>query len=410
MMGVTGMDCQRIWPERWVRGLRTLHHGRKMVLRKNGKPVEETNAADLLWPLNPGVMATLFTNGIPVNLGEFVETPYAARASKVYPALLGEASPRVKNILTASFLRSAWNVLSWQDQGARLYILDLATAEALCWTKVEDLEIDTLQLPVRSFYVQIPRDMEWKVSLDKENSFDPEPEQLMEGYMVSGEYVDGKLVVLHVVMCGKAQKSEDDNIHWVKLSLEGCKTIGEFIHRNLTAEPALIFDGFTQEIGEVKEGQHLFFAKPEAMRLLMGAILYITSAHPHLRAIPTPLRPKGNKTTPRHVRKWKQYEQSTRAAITWVGGPLEGVVHEDGVGLNNEDMGLEGAAATRRPPRPHMRAGHYRRVWLGPVDARTGRELRWIKPVAVGDWDRRLAWEALKGHRVGKVRTAEVVR
>jgi len=85
--------------------------------------------------------------------------------------------------------------------------------------------------------------------------------------------------------------------------------------------------------------------------------------------------------------------------VTWVGGPLEAIL---------EDITEEVDAHLRKPPRPHIRAGHYRRVRCGPK-GNQHLELRWIKPVHVGSWDRVHAWEQLKGKMLSPrmVRTAK---
>jgi hypothetical protein len=310
-----------------------------------------------------------------------------------------------------SDLRWAFHTEWWEYAGHRVYALDATTAHALLSTDIEDFPAEQFHLPVNSFFLRLPRELGWEVDirltklpqseLNTPMDQHPEPMQKLDGIMVTGETKNGQLDTISIVVSGYTQRQDHayaavgmaDHLMWVELSMKDTdgnyRTLGEVIRQTLVTEP--LPDGSLPTHPENEEN---------LLKLVLGTILYITSAHPHLKAIdpPSPGRLAKARRDPKQAAKLRH---RSRYAVTYVGGPHEGFQEQpDEVPVDQ---------LKRKPPRPHQRAGTWRWQRIGPRGGDLVRHT-WINPVSIGSWDRIAAWEALKGLRIsiGKTRPAEV--
>lgn len=285
-------------------------------------------------------------------------------------------------------LRYVWQATWWVRGGRRVYVLDETTTLALMYTDVADIPADELHLPMRSFFLRVPASLGWRVQLPATDTLakGTELDQPLNGFVVTGEYREDdptRLQRIRVLVTGLGSVPEEDNTHFYDLTIRPGQTLGEVIHQRL--EPNTPADADVQE-----------FINRDVLRLIFGAILYITSANPRLVPVPPMLRPTV-KRKGAGKRAWRQYDAATRHPVIYVGGPSEGITRSPG-----QDAGSP--TSDRKPPRPHMRSGHFRNVAVGPRGG--GQHVRkWIAPVQVGDWDRVLAWKTAQALKLTEART-----
>jgi hypothetical protein len=257
----------------------------------------------------------------------------------------------------------------------------------LIYTAFDSFPTAEFQLPVRSFYLRVPECLEMWCNVPSLMYGDlftaeeapqlgliqqRETEQPLDGFLVTGEYQGSRLTALRVLAAGRGSTPEEDNTHWFHLGLQGA-TLGAVV---------------AAAAQEARDHQAEEWLEEREMRLVLGTILYLQMAHPELTPIPPTPRP-GVKRKGSGKRIWKQYEASTRYTVVVIGSPRDEI---ERVQIKRTPGRL-----TRRPPRPHMRAGHWRAVWLGAhTDPTRHTETRWIKPVWVGDWARIEQYESIE--------------
>lgn len=383
--GPPGMDLRMVWPERQLEIYKTKLWGTALGI---GLP-----------PL-PDFLQ-LVGGKMPDSHEDLLHTPYADGMLALYQQLVDRKILAFEpaQVQLKSDIRWAYHTEWWQYEGHRIYALDATTAHALLNTNFDDFPVDQFHLPVRSFFIRLPRELGWRVSLYEWNTrakvwanidpSHPEPDQEMDGFMVTADEHNGQLKALSIVVAGRSARSPmEDHLMWVETPIWNRKTLGEVVTQSLTPDNAMPEDDdFDRKL----------------LKLVYGAILYIISAHPELRAIapPTPGRIAKARREPKQASKIKH---RSRYIITYVGGPQQGFQAQE------DDTPVE--SLVRRPPKPHMRAGHMRHVWLGHRGtAERQTEIRWIQPVMVGSWDRIAAWQMLQGMRltIRKTRPAEMI-
>ena len=298
----------------------------------------------------------------------------------------------------------------WEHEGHRVYAVDAQTAHAFLNTSIDEFPMEQLRLPVKSFFIRVPRELGWEVSLlvpgytppewDRPVEEHPEPTQELDGFMVTGEYTGATLDQLQIILSGRSKLAlEADHTLWLELGMHHT-TLGEVVRQHL--EPSgkithamveMLYGPTSPSVAEIDR---------KMLRFILATILYVTSVHPQLKAVEPP--PKlSAKATKYSTLATKAAKDRSRYVIHYVGGPSESFRTQ-----RSDDV----TDTKRKPPRPHVRSGHFQHVWLGPRDTPDRRsEVRWIQPVQVGSWDRIAAYQAMKGLRISlnKTRPAEVI-
>ena len=385
-----GMDLRMTWPERQLE-LRRLHYRRGLHAY-----------ADTVLPYLPDFIARC-GGRMPMEARAVAETEFARRLEEHWNRHLQfrrNLSPEVAEMLLNGDARWAYHVEWWEYEGRRVYVLDPVTAHALLHTTVDEFPTEMLRFPVRSFFIRIPRDLGWQYDLREfpnlvssvpDMKDHPEPVQEIDGVHVTLDGPTERPDRLQLVVAGRSVRGVDaDHLMWSEVSLQP-PTLGEVLAQTLTAT-------------DRAEGADEIIVR-KIIGLVLGTVLYITSSHPELRAV-APVSASGLAKAlkdPDPKRRARAAERS-RYAIMYVGGPTQSFRKADGDG-KPEDL-------SRKPPRPHVRTGHFRHVWLGARDSAERRsEVRWIQPVTVGSWDRVAAYNAEKGYRyvIRKTRPAEMI-
>lgn len=389
--GPDGYDLRMTWPERqlWLRD-------------KNLRNARLRKLADTELPyLNDFVERC--GGRMPDTLDELERSPWGVALERFWNQMFQHnrnLSYELAQMQLHADVRWAYAVEWWEYEGRRTYLLDPTTAHALLHTNVDDYPTAEFKLPLRSFFIRIPREMGWKFELSEQAGIilsqpldtHPEPTQEMDGFHVTADMVGGRIYNLEIVAAGRSTFGPmGDHMMWGEVPFAQHATLGEVINQMLVPSSraaSMTEAGFNKKI----------------LHLVLGTILYVTSLHPELRAVEPPHHGTLAKAMKDGGAKAARAAERSRYCITYVGGPRSGFKTAGGEG------DVDGM--TRKPPRPHVRAGHMRHIWLGArgTDGRHS-EVRWIQPVMVGSWDRIAAYEAEKGYRfvMHKTRPAEVV-
>jgi hypothetical protein len=400
----------KIWPERWLEDMR-----RQATPTAEYRDAATGRTLAKLPAMYPGTdgkglwvgVERLVREGhgrISLNYDEFRHTQYASEVRQLGEQMEQSQRMEVANggaMWASQHLIGTYLVARWLYHGRRYYAVDPATALALLDTEFDEYPVADVRLPVQTFWVGIPPTIQWFIDSSKIDSpnAQKEPTQRVEGLLVGGcDFdADGKPNSLRMLICGKSAYPEEDAHLWYSTGLNTATG---------TLEP---FSQLRPPM-EMDESNRAYFAGADfageqemmavALKFVLGLCLYLNCVHPQLKVhepVPLPtVRRKG-----RHKQTWNQYEQSTRCHVTYVGGPDH--AHRQAALVEGAPM----AEMTRRPPRPHTRAGHIRRQWVGTGELRHV-ENRWIQPVKVGDWSRILLWDQTQ-HVIHKTRRAEVV-
>lgn len=378
-----GLDLRMTWPER------------QLFIREQNYRLGRYALAEAELPPLPDFIKAC-GGKMPDSFHSTLYTPFAEKLSalwnKYYRDSRGHLSHEVASAVLNAGARNAYHTEWWEYEGRRVYALDPTTAFALLHTDIDDFPCAEFHLPVRSFFLRIPRELGWQFSLETMMSLNgvtlmgglsvpldehPEPVQELEGFHVTADMRGAELLRLQVIIAGRSIRNPaGDHTMWIELPMRH-SNLGEVIAQVL--EPA---DDLAARTGYDIDRRFL--------KIILGSILYITSAHPELRAIAPQSSGTRAKALKDPARAGVAKERS-RYAITYVGGPQYGVRHEPG------HVAVD--ALTRRPPAPHMRTGHYRWQPYGPRDAGLRRHI-WVQPVQIGAWDRIAAYEAQKGLRI----------
>lgn len=389
-VGSDGLDLRMTWPER------------QLLIRRDNYRRGLRELADVELPFLPDFIQQV-GGAMPQTYDSLHGTQFVSRLEAFWTqhARRGVQAVEVCRLLLNAAARYAYLVEWWEYEGRRSYALDPITAHALMHTHLEEFPVSALRLPVRSFFLRIPQDLGWTVSLENRPDVNlsvpldrhPEPIQPLDGIHVGCDMVNGELKQLQVVIAGRSRQGpEGDHCIWGEIKVEGAETLGQLINQELAP-----VDAWAATAADLDR---------RVLRMALGTILYITSSHPELR----PIEPPASKTLAKAEksdnpeRRARALERS-RYTITYVGGP--------NAGFREAARGATGPLGyTRKPPKPHVRVGHMRHVWVGPRESPSRHtEIRWIQPVMVGSWDRLAAYNAEKGYQIaiGKTRPAMIV-
>lgn len=416
-----GADLRMTWPERQL-AIRRMEYRRGLY-----------KLADTELPFLPDFIARV-GGAMPLTLGALNETEYSRRMETFWSQQANRGMDRdVAELMLNAGIRYAYAVEWWEYEGRRAYLLDPTTAHALMHTSIDDFPVSEVRFPVRSFFIRFPQELGWSLSMDRPDvnlsrprHLHPELEQPLDGVHLTVDGPTERPTRVQVIIAGRSQRDlAGDHCMWSELPLfrhdgvsintgEGLRkvgppcdgvTLGQIIDSGIQV-------GRVTTVGDVVNNRLLPNDKWAALadvdrkilRMAFGALLYITSSHPNLR----PIDPPAESTLKRQERTGNPEQRAraknrSRYSITYVGGPTSGFRAARAPSGEPSDM-------TRQPPRPHVRVGHFRHVWLGPRDGERRSEVRWIQPVTVGTWDRVAAWRAEQGYKmvIGKTRPAEI--
>jgi hypothetical protein len=384
-----GADLRMTWPERQLAV-------RRMEYRRGMHTLANTEL-----PFLPDFIAKV-GGKMPETMRALTGTTYAKDMEEFWSKASGRVGGEIADLMLNAGVRYAYAVEWWEYEGRRAYLLDATTAHALQHTDISDFPARELRFPVRSFFIRLPQELGWELSMDRPEaklslpvSSHPEIVQPLDGVHITLDGPSENPRALQIIIAGRSNLAlEGDHVIWGELSLRHPQapdmTLGDVIHQNMQAEDrwAARYD-----------------IDRKIIQMAFGALLYITSSHPDLRPIVPPAAgtlSRQERTGGPDVRA--RAKARSRYTITYVGGAASGFKEARTSTGEASDM-------TRQPPRPHVRVGHFRHVWLGPRDSSERRaEVRWIQPVTVGSWDRVAAWRAEVGYRmvIGKTRPAEV--
>ncbi|HEV8177053.1 MAG TPA: hypothetical protein VGP44_05130 [Gemmatimonadales bacterium] len=342
-----------------------------------------------LWPGSWAKLLELCGGTLPPSLTALAKSPFGGWADDQLEGLMlqgrksGKPLPRDRvEMFYAQQFRYMYHMTWWLHEGTRVYVLDETTTLALLHTTVDDFPVSEFRMPARSFFLRVPDGLGWQVDLPRiEGWTDTELEQKLDGFQLTLETEpDGTPAQLQVLLVGRGSTPQEDNVQWYDLTLHGKATLGDVI---------------TQRLGSsMREWEQ--YVNRDVLRLIFGAVLYITSNNPLLTPIPPLPRPtvkrKGS-----GKRAWNQYESATHHPVIYVGGASQGFVKGQTRSTGHGEL-------LRKPPKPHKRDGHFRMQAVGPR-AEGQHERIWIQPQEIGDWDRVLAWETARAMRVVERRT-----
>lgn len=371
----------KIWPERWVSDDVATAKAHQYT-NGRGETVRVRDGA--LWP---GLAASRGPDGrVPDDAQIFANLPGPLAIHSRVARAFDERTAR-------DFTLRTWATARWYDSGKRVYVVDPTTAAALLHTKIDDFPSDLFHLPVDSFYLQVPAEFQWTSTHN-----DSAPSDLLEGLTVTRwTQPEGRQLV--VTMSSVATPKFPDGLVSMIFLAEPAAgtTLKTYIGR---AEEGITF---LRHDGTEVQGDHLKTMQaetPKIVRYILSTCLYLTSVNPRIVTITPPTKPTSARKG-RHKREWNHFERHTSVPVAFVGGP--------DIGHRSERTDVVGREyGDRKPPRPHVRAGHFKHVWLGHkggVDRRA--EIRWIQPTVVGDWSIIVAWEQVHQQRLRPAVAAE---
>lgn len=376
-----GLDLRTTWPER------------QLLIRETNYRRGLYELAEAEIPQLPEFIASC-GGKMPDSMHSMDHTRYAERLTDLWNRIYqggrqNQHRHDTAEIVLNSTVRWGYHVEWWEYEGRRVYALDPTTAQALLHTEIDSFPTAEFHLPVRSFFLRIPRELGWKFDLGEIAAVaqgkthlsvplecHPEPVQELEGFHVTADMRGNELLRLQVVVSGRSVRApEADHAMWMELPMRFA-TLGEVIAQSMAPADHLIMQ-------EDRLDRRF-------LKIILGSILYITSVHPELRAIAPPAHGTVAKALA-DPQKHARYAERSRYAITYVGGPQYGIKHEPGQ--------VDIDQLTRKPPAPHMRTGHWRWQPYGPRDSMQRKHI-WVLPVQIGAWDRIAAYEANKNIRI----------
>lgn len=393
-----------IWPDRFLSQQR--HYGRERgyrYMRDQHMVIPWDDDGGPAWPGYQG-MLWLYNGVLPTSLETAMKSRHGKGVFMAWQHKNWEKMGLVDSRDTA-FMRAADNVMvsvnvaRWIHDGRRCYELDESTAIALLDTDFSDVPSALLRFPVNAFWLVLPSTFRWIIPLDDVPG-DPnvQLEALIEGYLIGLESTeDGHVKSVNAVACGRGTApgdypyGEPSRLHFLDVP-EPNQTLASLAH-TMSSDPS----------AEASD------PKAALAQLLVGLGLYIQSVHPRL--VTQTIEPP----PPRVAQPWKRRKFRSpgsapsrvdpRLVITYVGGPDQGHHEAAEESKGETDISL----LARKPPKPHVRAGHFAHTWVGAHDSPDRHaELRWRRPTKVGDWSRVVHYESLRKGvlRVARTRPA----
>jgi len=416
---------EKAWPER-VREADQWSVANDAVVRKLMSiftPPRVSKDGGLSWPGVMRILEDCPDRQLPFNVDQFVrQSTWLREYIEFLTACLEQgkttmATPE-RTFLGRFFAAHACHVLQvarWWHAGKRYYFIDDETAAAILNTEFTDFPVALLRAPLPSFWVAMPPGSQWHVTTATKNEIgkaglvriDAPELQRIYGAAVSAQCApgddDGVIDHLHITLVGKGRaRPQRASVAIFPSNLGDCVidfTVPLHDHTTLAvySTPSLARDkpGLYTMIDGVDAEE--LETTATITKLILGLMLYLTSVHPQLTVKHALPRPKGNERKHKNAKPWRHYREATRSAVVYVGGPDQGHQRE-------HTQASRGLPSKRKPPTPHVRSGHFRHQHVGKERSRV--EIRWIQPMQIGSWDRRMAWEATKGTIVRRTREA----
>lgn len=174
-----------------------------------------------------------------------------------------------RNVLATQELHMYYHTVLWRRYGRKIYALGEDTWDLLAQTELPDQLAQYLDAPHQSFFLKFPDGaFNFAVELDRR----PQP---CEGVVITFNEVVGspeRSREMSLLIVGRSdQGSEDDNIAFATIGLGPDALVSE-----------VTLEGYNSRFSSVVGSEEISLVLP---RVVMGFLLYMQQAHPHLEPV-----------------------------------------------------------------------------------------------------------------------------